>query len=81
MLEILLSLLNEVLADRLDAPLGEGDTGLLLSDVGFDSLTFISFVLLLEEKLDIELLDSDLQLENFVTVKCMLETLKNYETE
>lgn len=50
----------------------------LLSEHGMDSITFIQMIVLLEEALEIEILDSDLLIENFSSKKKILETLQKY---
>lgn len=49
-----------------------------LSDIGFDSIQFITFIVAIEEKYDIEVLDSDLLYENFTTLDMMYTTLSKY---
>lgn len=62
----------EISAEELRACEGE------LTDVGLTSLKFISFIVKLEEALGIEVLDSDLLFENFLTLDKLFETLKKY---
>jgi len=50
----------------------------LLSEHGMDSITFIQMIVLLEEALEIEILDSDLLIENFSSKKKISETLQKY---
>jgi len=57
------------------AMLGEEE---LLSEHGMDSITFIQMIVLLEEALEIEILDSDLLIENFSSKKKISETLQKY---
>lgn len=49
-----------------------------LSEIGFTSLKFISFVVTLEEAFGIEILDSDLMFENFLTTEKIFATLQKY---
>lgn len=49
-----------------------------LTEIGLTSLKFISFIVKLEEAFDIEILDSDLMFEKFLTTKNMFETLQKY---
>lgn len=49
-----------------------------LSDIGFDSLRFISFVVKLEEAFNIEINDSDLLYEKFETLDKLFDTLGKY---
>ena len=79
MLETVLSLLNELLAESLETPLCEEDICTPLSEYGFDSLVFVQFIVCLEDKLMIEIYDSDLLIENFATVDQILKTLDKYE--
>ncbi|MBO5306003.1 MAG: HAD-IIIC family phosphatase [Clostridia bacterium] len=62
----------EISAEELGACEGE------LTDMGLTSLKFISFIVKLEEALGIEVLDSDLLFENFLTLEKIFETLKKY---
>ena len=57
------------------ATLGEEE---LLSEHGMDSIAFIQMIVLLEEVLEIEILDSDLIIENFSSKKKVFETLQKY---
>ena len=50
----------------------------LLSEHGMDSIAFIQMIVLLEEALEIEILDSDLLIENFSSKKKIFETLQKY---
>lgn len=50
----------------------------LLSEHGMDSIAFIQMIVLLEEALEIEILDSDLLIENFSSKKKISETLQKY---
>lgn len=50
----------------------------LLSEHGMDSITFIQMIVLLEEALEIEILDSDLLIENFSSKKKIFKTLQKY---
>lgn len=49
-----------------------------LSDLGLTSLSFISFIVELEEECNIEVLDSDLLFENFSTLQKLFQTLEKY---
>lgn len=79
MLETILTLLNQLLLDLQIEPITEECVNIPLSDFGFDSLKFIQFVLLIEDTCGIEILDSDLLMENFATVDRILQTLEKYE--
>ena len=72
-------MLNELLKNSLDQPLDASNLTVPLIEHGLDSLTFIRFILLLEEELDIEILDSDLMIEKFATLELILQTLDKYE--
>ncbi|MBE6693914.1 MAG: HAD-IIIC family phosphatase [Ruminococcaceae bacterium] len=52
-----------------------------LNEIGLTSLKFISFIVKLEEKFDIEILDSDLLMDNFITIDKLFGTLKKYFSE
>lgn len=43
-----------------------------------DSTRFVQMIVLLEEALEIEILDSDLLLEKFMSKKSIFETLEKY---
>ena len=79
MLETILTLLNQLLVDSQSKPITEESVNTPLSEYGFESLKFIQFVLLIEETFDIEVLDSDLLMENFATINQILCTLEKYE--
>jgi len=49
-----------------------------LSELGFGSLVFVQFVVALEEAFEIEVLDSDLLIDNFKTPETMFKTLEKY---
>ena len=49
-----------------------------LTQLGLTSIDFISLVVELENALEIEIRDSDLIMENFKTLKCIIETLSAY---
>ena len=49
-----------------------------LTEIGLTSLIFVSFIVRLEEAFDIEILDSDLMFENFLTMDKTFETLQKY---
>ena len=71
----------ELLADVTDTALDTlltlpGDTPLM--SFGLDSLSFIRFIVALEEAFDFEVLDSDLILSNFQTLDMLFATLRKY---
>ena len=71
----------ELLAEELEflpAKLEKYQSNLSLAEIGLTSLRFISFVVKLEEAFGIEILDSDLLFENFLTMDKMFETLQKY---
>lgn len=49
-----------------------------LTQLGLTSIDFISLIVELESALEIEIRDSDLIMENFKTLKCIIETLSTY---
>lgn len=49
-----------------------------LSELGLDSIQFIQFIVALEEKFNIEVLDSDLMVSNFQTIDTLYQTLEKY---
>jgi len=79
MFETILTLLNQLLVDSQSKTITEESVNTPLSEYGFESLKFIQFVLLIEETFDIEVLDSDLLMENFATINQILRTLEKYE--
>jgi len=64
----------------------ESDTNELLSlpkdtkltDIGLESIKFIQFIVAIETKFNIEVLDSDLLINNFDTIEKLLLTLQKY---
>ena len=64
--------------DRPTAEIAELDDEMLLAEQGMDSIRFIQMIVLLEDALEIEILDSDLLLENFKSKKAIFETLEKY---
>jgi FkbH-like protein len=53
-------------------------TSMHLIDIGLNSLNFIRFIVELEKALNIEILDSDLVLENFKTIDTLMKMLNKY---
>ena len=49
-----------------------------LADLGFDSIKYIEFVVAIEKKFGVEILDSDLLSENFETKGALFRTLEKY---
>ena len=70
--------IKSILSDILGCPTEEITDGIPLSDLGYDSLKFISTVVEIESKYGIEVLDSDLLPDNFKDVSSICETLKKY---
>ena len=73
--------IKSILSDILGCPTEEITDGIPLSDLGYDSLKFISTVVEIESKYGIEVLDSDLSPDNFKDVSSICETLKKYFNE
>lgn len=67
-----------ILSDVLDCSTESITDTVPLADLGFDSLRFISAVVKIESKYDIEILDSDLLFNNFKDVLSICGTLKKY---
>ena len=71
----------ELLAESIEkdpvelASLAEGTD---LTELGLGSLVFVQFVVALEEAFEIEVLDSDLLIDNFKTPETMFKTLEKY---
>ena len=70
--------IKSILSDILECPAEEITDEIPLSDLGYDSLKFISTVVEIESKYNIEVLDSDLLPDNFKDVSSICETLKKY---
>ena len=70
--------IKSILSDILECPSEEITDEIPLSDLGYDSLKFISTVVEIESKYGIEVLDSDLLPDNFKDVSSICETLKKY---
>lgn len=64
--------------ERSPAEVAELDEEMPLAEQGMDSIRFIQMIVLLEETLGIEILDSDLLLEKFKSKKSIFETLEKY---
>lgn len=70
--------IKSILSDILECPADEITDEIPLSDLGYDSLKFISTIVEIESKYGIEVLDSDLLQDNFKDVLSICETLKKY---
>lgn len=75
--DIIYQTLSETLGTDI-SELRSADPSSPLSDLGLTSLTMIAFIVDLEEKLGIEVLDSDLVFDNFATLEKLLNTLAKY---
>ena len=73
--------IKSILSDIIECPVGEISDEILLSDLGYDSLMFVSTVVEIELKYGIEMHDSDLVDDNFKNVLSICETLKKYFDE
>ena len=49
-----------------------------LIDLGFNSLLLMEFLVLLEEEFDIEFKDEDMDVDNFASVKKIMELISKY---
>lgn len=67
-----------ILSEILDCELEEIKDDTDLIKIGFDSLKFISFIVELESRYNIEILDSDLMVDKFQSITVILDTLKKY---
>ena len=74
---VIFKCLSEIL-EKDPSEISEFDPNQSLLDIGMTSLRFISFIVKLEEELNIEVLDSDLIFENFETIEKLLKTLSKY---
>ena len=70
--------IKSILSDILGCQVEEITDEIPLSNLGYDSLKFISTVVEIESKYGIEVLDSDLLPDNFKDVSSICETLKKY---
>ena len=75
--EIILKCLSETTRTPMEE-LQTIDLDLSLTEIGMTSLSFISFIVQLEQELNIEVLDSDLIFENFSTLRKLYKTLSKY---
>lgn len=74
---IILELLAGITDTDLDTLLSlPGDAR--LADIGLESISFIQFIVALEEEFDFEVLDSDLMISNFRTIDMLFATLQKY---
>jgi len=71
--DIIYQTLSETLGTDI-SELRSADPSSPLSDLGLTSLTMIAFIVDLEEKLGIEVLDSDLVFDNFATLEKLLNS-------
>ena len=69
---------KEILSTILGCSLDTVSNDTLLADIGFDSLKFISTIVTIESKYGIEILDSDLDFDNFKNISAICATLKKY---
>lgn len=67
-----------ILSEILECKLEDITDDIDLAELGFDSLKFISFIVEIESKYDIEIFDSDLEMDKFKSVTSILETLVKY---
>lgn len=75
--ETILQCLSETLGLSL-SELQKTDPDTHLLDIGLTSLSFISFIVKIEQELEIEVLDSDLIFDNFATINKLYDTLSKY---
>lgn len=73
----IIQLLCEAMKTTYDTMKDYPDTA-LLTEIGFDSISFIAFIVSLEIEYQFEVLDSDLQISNFESVKAIMYTLSKY---
>ncbi len=78
--ELIFKCLSEILAVDIDE-LKAFDLDAELTELGMTSLMFVSFIVRIEEVLNIEVFDSDLMLDNFSTLRKLLQTLKKYSSD
>ena len=70
--------ISELLSRIIGTNITESEYNVPLHEKGFDSLSFIRFVVLVEENYNIEILDSDLQYEKFESVDKIYEMVNKY---
>ena len=70
--------ITEIVADVLGCSVDTIEADTILADQGLDSLKFVSMVVAIETKYNIEILDSDLDFDNFKNVSAICEMLKKY---
>jgi len=76
--------LFECIAAALQLPpetIAELDEDIALKEYGLDSMHFVQLIVILEDRLNIEILDSDLTVENFASKAAICETLKKYRDQ
>ena len=78
-MNVLLSTLSDALEVSLEDTLNY-DADAPLSSMGLDSLKFIRWIVLIEEKISREILVEDMIFERFATINTAMETLKKYES-
>lgn len=75
---LLIEEIKKIVSDVLECSVDTIDANTILADLGLDSLKFISMVVAIESKYNIEILDSDLDFDKFKSVSVICETLKKY---
>ena len=70
-----------ILLEILETDESEMSDTAVLSELGFDSIRFINFVVEIETEFNIEIYDSDLDIENFNSIDAIFKTLKKYFDE
>lgn len=73
--------INECISNALGLPISAVsalDNDELLTEFGLDSLHFIQLIVILEEAFDIEVLDSDLLMVNFINKANIYDILRKY---
>lgn len=70
--------IKALIAEIIEIDVAEISDTVPLAELGFDSLSYINFIVEVEMKYNIEVLDSDLFIENFSTVENIRDTLEKY---
>ncbi len=70
--------LKRIVVELLGIDMDDLSDDTLLVDIGLDSISLIQLIVEVEEKYNIEIYDSDLNIENFRTLNVMHKTLQKY---
>lgn len=68
--------IKKIVSDVLECSVDTIGNNTILADLGLDSLKFVSMIVAIESKYNIEIFDSDLDFDKFKSVSVICETLK-----